>query len=91
MIRAGCRWNEWNLSHATKHGVTVAEIESVVRSGRREYVGDGKYRVVGRGAGGRWVQAVYVLDPEPEKTVYVIHARPLDKPGEKRRERRRRR
>ena len=42
------RWNEWNLDHATKHGVVVEEIELVVRRGRRQYVGNCKYRVAGR-------------------------------------------
>ena len=82
----GFRWNEWNEDHATRHGVTIIECETIVRRGRREYVGDGKFRAVGRGAGDRWVQVVYLYDPED--TVYVIHARPLND-REKRRQRRR--
>ena len=74
-----------------KHGVTVAEIEAVVRdAGRPRYEGDGKYKVVGRGDGGRWIQVIFFFDPEPEDTIYAIHARPLiDR--EKKRERRRKR
>lgn len=87
-MRRGFRWNEWNLDHATQHGVSVEEIEFVVRRGKREYVGDGKYRAVGRDGGGRWIQVIYFYDPED--TVYVIHARPLTE-REVRRERRRRR
>jgi hypothetical protein len=31
--------------------------------------------VQGRGGGGRWLQAIYVLDDDG--TVFVIHARPM--------------
>ena len=80
------RWNEWNLDHATRHGVTPAEAESLVRRGPARHVGDNEYRVQGRSAGGRLIQAVYVIDPEC--TIYVIHARPMTA-NEKRRRRRR--
>ncbi len=69
------RWNGWNLEHATRHGVSILEAESLVRRGPARRVGDGKYEVVGRGSGSRWIQAVYVIDPQ--RTIYVIHARPL--------------
>ena len=46
-----------------------------------------KWRVVGRGRGGRWLQVIFVFDPEEEDTAYVIHARPLTD-REKKRERR---
>lgn len=80
------RWNEWNLDHAARHGVTRAEAEALVRRGRARHVGDNKYRVEGRGTGGRFIQVVYVIDPDA--TVYVIHARPMVA-KEKRRQRRR--
>jgi len=82
------RWNEWNLDHATRHGVSPAEAESLVRRGNSRNIGDNKYRVRGRGAGGRFIQVVYVVDPEA--TIYIIHARPMTEP-EKRQFRRRRR
>jgi len=47
---------------------------------------DEKWRVVGRGRGGRWVQVIFIFDPED--VVFVIHARPLTD-REKRRERKR--
>lgn len=84
------RWNAWNLEHATSHGVSVAEIESVVRSAKPPYpedVGNGKWKVIGRGRGDRWVQVLFVIDDD--RTVYVIHARPIVKAGEKRQARRR--
>jgi uncharacterized DUF497 family protein len=72
------RWNEWNLDHATRHGVTVAEIESVVLNARSPYpqkIGDGKKLVIGRGNGGRFIQVIYVTDADG--TFYVIHAMPI--------------
>lgn len=72
------RWNEWNLEHATQHGCTIAEIESVVRSAGHGWPrkGDnGKYTVESRGQGGRVIRVIYVIDPEG--TLYVIHAMPL--------------
>jgi len=79
------RWVEWNLDHATKHGVRVEECEEVVRENGYRKVGDNKLRAVGRGSGGRWLQVVFVITPDGE--VFVIHARPLTD-AEKRRERR---
>jgi uncharacterized DUF497 family protein len=83
------RWNGWNLDHATRHGIAPHEAEMVVNSARRpypEYLGGGKYRVIGRGSGGRLVQVIYLLDEDG--TVYIIHARALTD-NEKRRYRRR--
>ena len=80
------RWIAWNLDHATKHGVTVQECESVVRAGRYRNAGNGKYRAVGRGIGERWIQVVFSITEDED--VFVIHARPLTD-AEKRQERRR--
>jgi uncharacterized DUF497 family protein len=85
MKRFVFRWVEWNLDHATKHGVSVDECEQIVRAGRYRKAGGEKYRAVGRGDGGRWLQVVFALTIEDE--VFVIHARPLTD-IEKRRERR---
>ena len=85
------RWNDDNLEHATRHGVTPEEAEAVASSAQPpfpEYRGDGKWAVWGRGAGGRFIQVVYLIDPEG--TTYIIHARPLTE-IEIRRLRRRRR
>jgi uncharacterized DUF497 family protein len=72
------RWNDWNLDHATQHGVSVEEAEHVVRFAKPPYpeqTMDGKWLVRGRGIGGRFVQVAYALDPDG--TVFIIHARPL--------------
>ena len=83
------RWNEWNLDHVPKHGVTPDEAEYVVRHAKRPYPqrrGD-EWLVWGRGHGGRLLQVIFV---EEEDGVYIIHSRPLTD-REKRRYRRRNR
>lgn len=75
------RWNEWNRDHATKHGCTIPEIESVCRRGNsRKYRGD-KYITQGRGQGDRMIQVIFIYDnrePGDDKDwVFVIHAMPL--------------
>jgi uncharacterized DUF497 family protein len=73
------RWNAWNLDHATSHGVSPPEAESVVRSARRPYphgIADEKWIAIGLGAGGRVIQVVFLYDPDGV-TVYIVHARPL--------------
>lgn len=72
------RWIEWNADHIGEHGVLPEEAEYVVRHAkppwpRRE--GDEKYRVRGQTAYGEWLQVVYSF--EPDKTIFVLHARPL--------------
>jgi uncharacterized protein len=81
------RWNEWNIDHIAEHGVAPEEAEHVILCARRPYPQsreDDKWRVVGRGRGGRWLQVIYILDPKD--SVFVIHARPLTE-REKQRER----
>lgn len=85
------RWKEWNLDHATKHGVSPDEAESVVECASAPYPtmnGDEKWLVIGPGVGGRFIQVAYLLDADG--TVFIIHARPLTD-REKRRYRRRQR
>ena len=85
------RWIDWNRDHVAEHGVDPDEAEMVVRQVRPpfpEQIGDDKLLVVGRGRGGRYLQVIYLLDPDD--TVFIIHARPLTD-AEKRRFRRRRR
>ena len=73
------RWIEWNRDHIAKHGVEPEEAEMIVRNAKPPYpeqAGDEKLYVAGRGLGGRLLQVIYILDPD--KTVFVIHARPLN-------------
>jgi uncharacterized DUF497 family protein len=72
------RWNDWNLDHVMKHGVSAAEAESIVRGAIRPWPqrrGREKWVVEGRGVGDRPVRVVYVIDYD--NTLYVIHAMPL--------------
>lgn len=78
------RWDDWNSEHATRHGVSIQEAEALVRRGPARHVGDNRYRVLGRGQGGRFIQVIYVAEPQ---TFYVIHARPMTE-REKHQERR---
>ena len=83
------RWNGWNLNHIEKHGMTPADAEFIAEHARRPYpemIGDGKRYVAGQTADGRYGQVIYILDSD--RTIFVIHARPLD-PSEKRKFRRR--
>ena len=82
------RWNRWNTDHVSRHGVDPEEAEDIVLQARPPYPRereDEKYLVWGRGRGGRYLQVIFVFDPDD--TIYVIHARPLTE-VEKRRMRR---
>lgn len=84
------RWNEWNRDHIAEHGVQPQEAEFVIRNASAPYPeerGDDKWRAWGQTSSGRFLQVVFVLDPD--ETLYVIHARPLTE-REKKRYRRRR-
>jgi uncharacterized DUF497 family protein len=78
MMNAEFRWNAWNRAKLAKHGVSEFEAQQVVRNAARPYprkMGDGKRQVVGRGQGDRFVQVIYIIDPDD--TLFVIHAMPL--------------
>lgn len=83
------RWNDWNIDHATSHGITIEEIEALVESAKPpfpEYRGDGKWIVKGQSIQGRYIQAIYIVDEEG--TAFAIHSRALTE-SEKRQLRRR--
>jgi uncharacterized DUF497 family protein len=72
------RWIDWNLDHIAEHGIEPEEAELVVRNAKPpfpEEIGDEKAIVKGRGTGGRFLQVIYLVDPDD--TIFVIHARPL--------------
>ncbi len=75
------RWNEWNLEHATRHGCSIAEIESVarkeIRGNRQRKAGDEKWIVRGRGQGDRLIQVIFLEDLDGSDTLFVIHAMPV--------------
>lgn len=56
-------WDDWNREHITKHSVSIAEAEFVVRHSKRPFPkksGEGKWAVWGRTAGNRLLQVLYV-------------------------------
>jgi uncharacterized DUF497 family protein len=72
------RWIDWNRDHVAEHGIDPDEAETVVRNARvpfPEEIEDDKWIVKGRGIGGRFLQVIYLIDPDD--TVFIIHARPL--------------
>lgn len=72
------RWNDWNIEHIAKHGVSPEEAELAVRRAERSFprkMEEDKWLVWGRGEGGRPIQVIYVLDDD--STIFVIHGRPL--------------
>lgn len=71
------RWIEWNIDKVEKHGCSLEEVQQLVNNPSRGFprrAGE-KYQVHGRGQGGRWVQVIYLIDPD--STIFVIHAMPL--------------
>lgn len=87
------RWNDWNLHHATIHGVTPEEAEEVAATAKPpfpERIDNDKWLVWGPTSSGRLVQVIYVEDDDEPDCVYVLHARPLT-PREKARRKRRQR
>jgi len=84
------RWNDWNRDHIAVHGVSPQEAEFVINRASPpypEFIGDGKWRVRGPTAAGRFLQVIFVVEDD---YYYVIHARGLSD-REKRQLRRRRR
>jgi len=72
------RWNDWNEEHVQKHGVSLEEAEAVVEAARSPFprmIEDDKRLVWGRGKAGRLLQVIFLVDED--KSLYVIHARPL--------------
>ena len=72
------RWIDWNREHVAEHGVDPQEAEMVVRQARSPFprkIKEDKWLVIGRGRGSRFLQVIYLLDPD--KTVFIIHARPI--------------
>lgn len=72
------RWNDSNVDHIAEHGIAPWEAEDIVRRAKPPWprkIGNGKYLAWAQTRVGRYLQVIFVLDPDP--TVYVIHARPL--------------
>jgi len=84
------RWIDWNRDHIAEHGMESDDAEMLVRNAKAPWpikIEDDKWLVKGQGIGGRFLQVVYLLDPD--KTVFIIHARPLTEREKKQLRRRR--
>jgi hypothetical protein len=56
-------WDDWNIDHATRHGVSQEESEYAVRNLKPPYplhLPEGKYLVWGRTSAGRYIQVILV-------------------------------
>jgi hypothetical protein len=72
------RWIDWNVDHIGIHGISPEEAEYVVDNAAAPYpeaISDDKWRVRGQTATGRFIQVIFLFDPDD--TVFVIHARGL--------------
>lgn len=73
------RWIDWNIDKVQGHGVEPGEAEEAVRNARPPYPRkdlDGRRLARARTDSGRHLQVVFLLDPDD--SVFVIHARPLN-------------
>jgi uncharacterized DUF497 family protein len=72
------RWNEWNIEHVARHGVTPEAAEEVVQAATSPYprrIADDKLLVWAASQQGELLQVIFVLDEDG--SIFVLHARPL--------------
>ncbi|HBI42669.1 MAG TPA: hypothetical protein DDY78_07405 [Planctomycetales bacterium] len=84
------RWIDWNREHVLEHGVDPEEAEMILKQARSPFprkIEEDKWLVIGPGRGGRFLQVIYIFDPD--KTIFIIHARPVEEREKKRLRRRR--
>ena len=70
-------WQQSNIEHIAKHGVTLFEAQYVVEHARRpfpEFIGDGKWKVWGKTAEGRYLQVIFVYVPDEQVDVDSLTA-----------------
>lgn len=73
---------ETGLPHIYNHGVTEEEVEDILLNPGENWQGRRKTRnALGQTQGGRYLQVVYVRDPEPNSifviTAYELTGKPL--------------
>ena len=71
-------WDDWNISHIARHGVTQIDVEEVYRGdylSRQTY--QGRIMVIGPNAAGNLLSVI--LAPEDAGRYYVVTARPAAK------------
>jgi uncharacterized DUF497 family protein len=82
-------WDDWNVDHIARHGVTAGEVEQVCFNEETRFTraGGGRYQAVGQTDVGRYLTVI--LDREGQGRYYPVTARPSDE-SERRLFRRRR-
>ena len=80
-------WEESNIAHIARHGIAPREAQHVVEHARSpypEYIGNGKWRVIGKTSVGRWLQVIFVypVDEQVELDSLSISDLPLFISGE---------
>ena len=74
-------WDDWNVSHIARHGVTPEEIEEICHGRhavRQGYAG--RVILIGRTQAGRLVAAILDPDTDEEDVVYFpVTSRPADR------------
>ncbi|MGH2559378.1 MAG: hypothetical protein ACRDJH_09955, partial [Thermomicrobiales bacterium] len=76
----GVVWDEWNLDHIVKHGVSRAEVEEVIDLGpvfQQAY--KGRALAIGPTQSGRVLAVVLGPVPDQPGTFYVFSARPASR------------
>lgn len=71
-------WDDWNVAHIARHGVTPEDVEEVCQGDylvRQTY--QGRFLVIGPSTSGNLLSAI--LAPEGEGVYYVVTARPAAK------------
>ncbi len=76
-------WDDWNLEHIARHGVTAEDVEPVCfdETTRITRAGRNRYQAIGQTEGGRYLTVF--LDSEGHGRYYSVTARPADE-GERR-------
>jgi uncharacterized DUF497 family protein len=73
-------WDEWNLEHIAKHGITQGDVEGVLKGpalARRSY--KNRFLVIGPTTNGRVLAVVIGADPHDPGSYYVFSARPASR------------
>ena len=71
-------WDDWNINHSARHGVTLLDVEEVCQGDylvRQSY--HGRMMLIGPNAVGNLLAVI--LAPEAEGHYYVVTARPAAK------------
>ncbi len=78
-------WDDWNREHVTKHGLSIAEIETLLAGwvfGEETY--KGRYQVLRTNHQGRLLSFVIGAVPDQQGVWYVFSARPASRRERKR-------